>query len=260
MIQYSCVKCGSMLESPNSMAGRADKCPLCGATCIVPYVAGQGRLPVIVAGGGIVLAIIIVAVILLVSGGKGESAKPVAGTPVAKQTPAVTAQPKAGEPPTNDNAANKSQPTAVAEPPPQAETHETAPKMTLDYIAGQWHAKFENGHVELNFRKDGWCAMRVVQGDRMQLKTVPYEIDEAQNAINLDEKAGSARLLADGAADFEYKKDLIELRGTLTRGPAPAASTPPEAPATPPEAPPAEPPADPVTEEQPLPVEPGPQD
>lgn len=41
MIQYKCAKCGATLESPSSMAGQEDKCPLCGQKCIVPRREGE---------------------------------------------------------------------------------------------------------------------------------------------------------------------------------------------------------------------------
>ena len=36
MIRYKCTKCAATLESPKSMAGKEDTCPLCGQVCIVP--------------------------------------------------------------------------------------------------------------------------------------------------------------------------------------------------------------------------------
>jgi DNA-directed RNA polymerase subunit RPC12/RpoP len=36
MIAYGCARCGVLLESPESLAGKPDKCPLCGQQNIVP--------------------------------------------------------------------------------------------------------------------------------------------------------------------------------------------------------------------------------
>lgn len=36
MIRYQCAKCGSQLESPDSLAACDDKCPSCGARNVVP--------------------------------------------------------------------------------------------------------------------------------------------------------------------------------------------------------------------------------
>lgn len=36
MIRYKCSKCGTILESPSSMAGHEEKCPECGVTIAVP--------------------------------------------------------------------------------------------------------------------------------------------------------------------------------------------------------------------------------
>ena len=43
MIQYRCTKCGTILESPDSMVGQEDKCPLCGQVCVVPAPMPRGN-------------------------------------------------------------------------------------------------------------------------------------------------------------------------------------------------------------------------
>ncbi|MHC4716836.1 MAG: hypothetical protein ACYS5V_07700 [Planctomycetota bacterium] len=67
MIRYKCVKCGELLESPDSLAGQRDTCPLCGGFCVVPRKASRRRLPTVVAVAAGAAAIVIVAVIFLVT-------------------------------------------------------------------------------------------------------------------------------------------------------------------------------------------------
>ena len=42
MIRYTCPQCGAKLESSESLAGKLDKCPMCGYECPVPSPKPQG--------------------------------------------------------------------------------------------------------------------------------------------------------------------------------------------------------------------------
>lgn len=42
MIRYTCRQCGAKLESSESLAGKLDKCPMCGYECPVPSPKPQG--------------------------------------------------------------------------------------------------------------------------------------------------------------------------------------------------------------------------
>ncbi len=65
MINYKCAKCGATLESPGSMAGQQDKCPICGQVCVVPQP--RNRVPIILAacGGGVAVVVLVVAAVWL---------------------------------------------------------------------------------------------------------------------------------------------------------------------------------------------------
>ncbi|HAU37726.1 MAG TPA: hypothetical protein DCX07_08425, partial [Phycisphaerales bacterium] len=84
MIRYPCPRCGAQLESPASLAGRSDACPVCGTVCEVP--AAASRKPVIVACvlSAVVAAGVTVAVVLLT--------RPPAA-PVPRATPVPQANP-----------------------------------------------------------------------------------------------------------------------------------------------------------------------
>ncbi len=75
MISYKCSKCGAILESPKSMAGQEDKCPLCGHVCALPE--SKGRMPLImgICGGGGAVVVLVVAIVWLWPHGN-ESAGP----------------------------------------------------------------------------------------------------------------------------------------------------------------------------------------
>jgi len=63
MIRYKCVKCGGLLESPSSMAGQQDQCPLCGKTYTVPQK--KTRTPLALGVMAAVGVIVVLAAILL---------------------------------------------------------------------------------------------------------------------------------------------------------------------------------------------------
>ncbi len=52
MIRYACPQCGAKLESPDSLVGQVDKCPICGFTCPVPRPKSRKRWALLIAGGG----------------------------------------------------------------------------------------------------------------------------------------------------------------------------------------------------------------
>lgn len=62
MISYTCGKCGERLESPVSLAGQEDTCPVCGHGFIVPE--RTSRLPIVLAisggAGALVMGVILV--------------------------------------------------------------------------------------------------------------------------------------------------------------------------------------------------------
>ena len=65
MIQYNCQKCGGTLESPSSMAGQEDQCPLCGQVCTVPQKpAGHTPLVAIICGGAVLVVVAALAIAL----------------------------------------------------------------------------------------------------------------------------------------------------------------------------------------------------
>ncbi len=54
VIQYKCAKCGATLESPDSMVGQQDNCPMCGQAGVVPSpqaMAVSASAPVVTATG-----------------------------------------------------------------------------------------------------------------------------------------------------------------------------------------------------------------
>lgn len=63
MIQYNCPQCGEALESPSSLAGKQDTCPLCGYACTIPQA--PSRKPIILATAGAAVAVLTVALLLL---------------------------------------------------------------------------------------------------------------------------------------------------------------------------------------------------
>ena len=73
MIRYHCSNCDTKLESPASMAGRKDRCPVCGSPCDVP--ASRRRWPVAVGiGAGLLLLGIgvVVAIFVLMRPGQPD--------------------------------------------------------------------------------------------------------------------------------------------------------------------------------------------
>ena len=63
MIRYKCRKCGATLESSSSLAGKEDKCPICGQVCIVPWRRAASSLLRKFTISGI--AVVLIAVICL---------------------------------------------------------------------------------------------------------------------------------------------------------------------------------------------------
>ena len=58
-IQYNCKKCGNLLESPTSMLGQEDQCPICKNICILHEQKKQySKLLIISSGAAIVLIIV----------------------------------------------------------------------------------------------------------------------------------------------------------------------------------------------------------
>lgn len=66
MIRYKCTKCAATLESPSSLAGQKEACPVCGTVCAVPKKNRRASLLVLmICGGGVWVLIIAVACIFL---------------------------------------------------------------------------------------------------------------------------------------------------------------------------------------------------
>jgi len=113
MIKYECPKCGTALESPSSMAGQEDQCPLCKHTCTVPE-RKTGRRVFIgsCVGGGLLLAVALTVVLVPWAreprSGSGD-------TPQAQPaSPPVVSDPLRREQPSNSEPVVSTQP-AVAE-------------------------------------------------------------------------------------------------------------------------------------------------
>ena len=45
MIRYACTRCGALLESPTSLVGQQDRCPVCGQVCTVPETPAGASSP-----------------------------------------------------------------------------------------------------------------------------------------------------------------------------------------------------------------------
>ncbi len=73
MARYKCPGCGARLESPSSMAGQDDKCPICGHVCTVPR--GLRNMPLI-AGACALLVLGIVAACVYWAGGNRTTRTP----------------------------------------------------------------------------------------------------------------------------------------------------------------------------------------
>ena len=97
MIRYKCSQCSAKLESPVSLAGELDKCPMCGYECSVPNPRNPKRRAFMILGGaaGVLTgAVLAVAITLALTSGAGPSPSPSNDTPGLK----TTAQPVAQSP------------------------------------------------------------------------------------------------------------------------------------------------------------------
>ena len=91
MIRYTCSQCRTRLESPLSLVGELDKCPVCGHMCPVPVPRKTNRRALLAVAGiaGVLIAAIVVAVLLYgVSSGTSPSAsEPSSGQTFAAKPP-----------------------------------------------------------------------------------------------------------------------------------------------------------------------------
>ena len=72
MTRYKCLGCGTRLESPSSMAGQGDKCPVCGRVCTVP--ASLRKMPLI--AGACALLVLAFVVVCVYWGGGHRTTEP----------------------------------------------------------------------------------------------------------------------------------------------------------------------------------------
>lgn len=108
MIRYTCIKCGVELESPSSMAGRKDTCPLCGTACTVPRVVRRSRRVVVIVACSIGTVFIITVAVLLFGSIRDKNRQPSEnGDP---KTPRAVLGPEGPA----DDGARKSPPTVLA--------------------------------------------------------------------------------------------------------------------------------------------------
>ena len=92
MIKYKCANCGATLESPSSMAGQEDKCPLCGHLCTVPESKGQTPLVLGICGGSAALVVLVVAIVWLWPRGNESAGTP--GEQLSRAPSAADPKPK----------------------------------------------------------------------------------------------------------------------------------------------------------------------
>lgn len=95
MIRYKCPKCRATLESPRSMAGQPDRCPMCGQVCLVP--ARRHPIPLILGGCAAVVVVAVCAFFLLVSRSTEPEKAPSPESDAPPGSPQIVAQ-KAGVP------------------------------------------------------------------------------------------------------------------------------------------------------------------
>jgi len=95
MIRYTCGQCGAKLESPDSMGGELDKCPMCGFACAVPRPKPPKRRAFLIVGGAagvLVGAVLAVVITFALTSGTGPSPSPPKGSPGPKPTAKAVAQ------------------------------------------------------------------------------------------------------------------------------------------------------------------------
>jgi hypothetical protein len=76
MIRYKCRKCGTQLETSDTLSGQIEACPVCQQSQTVPEPEATNRLYIvwgIVGASAILLAVIIIAWFALSNGGQGEA-------------------------------------------------------------------------------------------------------------------------------------------------------------------------------------------
>lgn len=73
MIEYECPECGEPLESPDSLVGKMDTCPVCGSCFVLANRAGRVQFGI--ALGIAVIAALALAVALLVAVGRRRPAE-----------------------------------------------------------------------------------------------------------------------------------------------------------------------------------------
>lgn len=76
MTRYKCLKCGSTLESPSSVAGQEDECPVCGQVCVVPTSTSRAPIIISVCAGGFLLLCVVVVALFWVSKDKTDGHSP----------------------------------------------------------------------------------------------------------------------------------------------------------------------------------------
>jgi len=133
MIRYACPQCGAKLESPDSLGGELDKCPMCGYECAVPRPKPPKRRAFPIVGGAAGLlagAALAVAITFALTSGTGPSplqpkgnrdpkttakaiAKPPATAPAWQSAPIVNAQSAAPAPLSPEQVFEKASPSVV---------------------------------------------------------------------------------------------------------------------------------------------------
>ena len=66
MIRYNCRKCGTLLESPDSLIGKEDTCPICNTASVVPQPKSRGRRAGLLWISAATVAVLVAAVLTVV--------------------------------------------------------------------------------------------------------------------------------------------------------------------------------------------------
>ena len=193
MIKYLCPKCRPLLENSSSLVGQYDECPLCQSKNVVPSSGKRTRRWWWACESFAGLALVACAAVLV--------------WPTTQNVPAQVAK---------DGRA-------------QAEHTSPSPSASVQasQVVGEWRAKLENGHAELNFRQDGTCSIYVNNSGRMLAFTSPYRINPSNNCIDFGVSAGLAKLLSDNRLDVKYSDSQAEVAGVFERKTSVAASSAP---------------------------------
>jgi len=205
MIGFQCTKCGTLLESPVSMAGQTDTCPVCGTSCEVPVASARRPLIFACAISAVVAACIATAVVLLVFRPPAAPTLPAPAAPtesIARQTP-----------PTGDPGPALPQ-TAVR--PVLAAPRASIPVLQ-DYL-GQWINQSGTLRVALTIRENSTATVDYQDnGENAQgfVYTNPCSYDLRTGVVRL--KDGQATLREDGTLRLICRDSPLNLDHILAR-------------------------------------------